>query len=132
MVLELNLPRGYGYRWNSLARYNARTFFVANTAPGPLTHFYSPNHSLSDLKIHENSSQKTQAILQWLAASEGRRRLLYFPFDLEHLGPQLTELSRDLCTARVTVGQLYSALMSEPRPKRATEIFEHLKRKLLG
>ncbi|CAK8994328.1 Poly(ADP-ribose) glycohydrolase [Durusdinium trenchii] len=73
-----------------------------------------------------------KAILQWLAASEGRRRLLYFPFDLEHLGPQLTELSRDLCTARVTVGQLYSALMSEPRPKRATEIFEHLKRKLLG
>ncbi|CAE7672377.1 Parg, partial [Symbiodinium pilosum] len=36
-----------------------------------------------------------KAILQWLAASEGSRRLLYFPYDVP-LGPQLDQLASDL------------------------------------
>jgi len=71
-----------------------------------------------------------KAMLQWLAASEGQRRLLYFPFELK-VGPELVRLSQDLCRRGVTVGQLYGALMSEPKPKKASDIFEHLRSKLV-
>jgi len=71
-----------------------------------------------------------KAVLQWLAASEGRRSLLYFPFELK-IGPDLVALSRDFCQAGITVGQLYTALLSEPRPAKAQEVFRHLRAKLL-
>jgi poly(ADP-ribose) glycohydrolase len=52
-----------------------------------------------------------KAVLQWLAASEGGLKMRYFPFD-QHIGPQINKLSAKLCKAKVTVGQLFTALRS--------------------
>lgn len=71
-----------------------------------------------------------KAVLQWLAASEGRRSLLYFPFELK-IGPELVQLSHDFCQAGVTVGELYTALVTEPKPREGPEIFYSLRTKLL-
>mmetsp|Transcript_98611 Transcript_98611/g.234899 ORF Transcript_98611/g.234899 Transcript_98611/m.234899 type:complete len:443 (+) Transcript_98611:1-1329(+) len=67
-----------------------------------------------------------KALLQWIAASEGRRKLLYFPFD-ENIGPDLSRLSQDLCAAGITAGQLFAALTTPPLPRSPGEIFEHVR-----
>eukprot|EP00931_Biecheleriopsis_adriatica_P095530 TRINITY_DN69126_c0_g1_i1.p1 TRINITY_DN69126_c0_g1~~TRINITY_DN69126_c0_g1_i1.p1 ORF type:complete len:458 (+),score=122.28 TRINITY_DN69126_c0_g1_i1:52-1425(+) len=72
-----------------------------------------------------------KALVQWLAASEGGRRLCYFPFDSQ-VGPELQELSKALVGAKATVGQVFTALRSEPGPREEREVFPFLKSKLLG
>ena len=39
---------------------------------------------------------------------------------------ELLQLSRDFCQAGVTVGELYTALMTEPKPREGAEIFYSL------
>ena len=39
-----------------------------------------------DLNLTKEGCPELKAVLQWLAASEGRRSLLYFPFELK-IGP---------------------------------------------
>ena len=38
----------------------------------------------------------------------------------------LVQLSHDFCQAGVTVGELYTALMTEPKPREGPEIFHSL------
>ena len=39
---------------------------------------------------------------------------------------ELLQLSHDFCQAGVTVGELYTALMTEPKPREGAEIFYSL------
>mmetsp|Transcript_66859 Transcript_66859/g.160045 ORF Transcript_66859/g.160045 Transcript_66859/m.160045 type:complete len:495 (+) Transcript_66859:83-1567(+) len=50
-----------------------------------------------------------KAVLQWLAASQGGRRMRYFPFD-EPIRNELMHLSASLTGKAVTVGQLFEAV----------------------
>jgi len=52
-----------------------------------------------------------KAVLQWMAASEGKMSVRYFPFN-EPVGPQLQEFTEKLVKANVTVGALWKSLMS--------------------
>jgi len=70
-----------------------------------------------------------KAILQWLAASEGSRQLLYFPYDVP-LGPALMELTENLTRRGATVGSLFTALTSEPMARRGEDLFEHLRERV--
>ncbi|CAE7947162.1 Parg [Symbiodinium sp. KB8] len=70
-----------------------------------------------------------KAILQWLAASEASRQLLYFPYDVP-LGPALSELADTLTRQGATVGSLFTALTSEPTARRSQDLFEHLRERL--
>jgi len=70
-----------------------------------------------------------KAILQWLAASEGSRQLLYFPYDVP-LGPALMELAENLTRRGATVGSLFTALTSEPMARRGEDLFEHLRERV--
>lgn len=72
-----------------------------------------------------------KAVLQWLAASEGGRSLRYFPFDAP-VGAELRKLSKDLCAAGVTVGQLFSALRDLKPPENESEFLNMLQAKALA
>jgi len=61
---------------------------------------------------------RLKAVLQWLAASEGGRQMRYFPFD-QNIGPEIARISNRFCKAKVTVGQLFTALRSiDPQTER--------------
>eukprot|EP00441_Pelagodinium_beii_P015462 CAMPEP_0197661264 /NCGR_PEP_ID=MMETSP1338-20131121/51350_1 /TAXON_ID=43686 ORGANISM="Pelagodinium beii, Strain RCC1491" /NCGR_SAMPLE_ID=MMETSP1338 /ASSEMBLY_ACC=CAM_ASM_000754 /LENGTH=451 /DNA_ID=CAMNT_0043238785 /DNA_START=19 /DNA_END=1374 /DNA_ORIENTATION=- len=75
-------------------------------------------------------SIQLKAVLQWLAASEGGRRLRYFPFDAP-VGPELEDISKAFCKANVTVGQVFAAL-STIEPADGTEFLKFLKAKVLA
>lgn len=72
-----------------------------------------------------------KAVLQWLAASQGRRALRYFPFD-SPIGPELMQLSTTLCKAGVTVGQLFTALRALTPPQDESKLLTYLQAKALA
>lgn len=48
-----------------------------------------------------------KALIQWMAASQAGRRMLYFPYESPALGRDLTELSKAMVNRGVCVGDLW-------------------------
>jgi len=69
-------------------------------------------------------SAPLKAVLQWIAASEGGRRIRYFPFDVP-IGPSFSNLTRTLCAHEATVGDVYQALF-KINVKKETDFFKLL------
>eukprot|EP01062_Namystynia_karyoxenos_P023074 TRINITY_DN18879_c0_g3_i2.p1 TRINITY_DN18879_c0_g3~~TRINITY_DN18879_c0_g3_i2.p1 ORF type:complete len:481 (+),score=108.84 TRINITY_DN18879_c0_g3_i2:90-1532(+) len=61
---------------------------------------------------------RLKALLQWMAASSRARKMLYFPFEKECLGPDLCALSERF-SDRVTVGRLWAVLRGVAQEVRA-------------
>ena len=65
-------------------------------------------------------------LIQWMSASQARRKMIYFTFRDPHQSKQQAEISEALIKAKMTVGQLYRLLTSEEFVVRKTGVFQHI------
>ena len=71
-------------------------------------------------------NKELKMLIQWMSASQARRKMTYFTFRNSFHSKQQTKISEALIKSKMTVGQLYSILTSKEFAVRKTGVFEYI------